>query len=104
MHDDDLIPSPQRIRVMQIIAGALIAGLVAFSGVVLFLVHSRPPANQAPPPDLPLFSLVALAMLVMETPLAILLPYMQTQAALRRLATGTWSPPQGMRAEQFPTL
>lgn len=102
MRDDELVPPPGRVLVMQIITGALLAGLLAMAGIMLFLVHTANPPRQ--PPDLPLLALLALGMLAIEFPIALLLPRAQTAGALRLIAAGTWRPPEGMDPEQFRTL
>jgi hypothetical protein len=93
----------QRVRVMQIIAGALIAGVVLFLGLVLYLVHGQGngPAPAAPGP--PMITLVALAMFAGCALMAFLIPAALTRSALRRLADGTWQPPPGAAPQSYAT-
>src|SRR5436309_6464692 len=63
----DDIPRPQLLT-MQIIAAALMIGVVVFLSIVLFLVYVQQGGQgQMPPGDLPIVSLVAIAMFVINT-------------------------------------
>ncbi len=84
MNVDDDHRIVQSIRVMQIIAAALLAGVAVFLGVVLFL---RSQQHHQPPPDLPFLSLVALAMLLVTAPVSFLLPAAVTRKTVRQFAT-----------------
>jgi hypothetical protein len=92
----DTVP-PGILRTMQIIAGALVAGVCVFLGIVLYLVFVQNNGQgQAPPGGgLPLISIVAVAMMVVNVPLSVLIPRISTLAALRQIAAGTWTPPEG---------
>ena len=79
---------PARVRIMQIIAGALIFGVLSFLGIVLFLVQQQPPR----PPELPILSLVGVALLVSNIAAALFLPPLLVQGGLRRLAAGARTP------------
>ena len=81
---DDLIPQ-QRLRAMQIIAGALPAGVIMFLGIVLFLVFGQ--AN-APPQmqNLPIVSILAAGFLVIAGSMSFIVPQIITQTALQQLA------------------
>jgi hypothetical protein len=85
-----------RIRVMQIIAAAMLVGVLFFLGFVLFQVHvqNRGP-NQTPPGQLPWISLLAVAMLAIQAPLALALPTIQARTAVRQIGAGTWRPQPG---------
>lgn len=89
-----------RLRVMQIIAAALVAGATIFLGIALYLVFSQG-KGLGPPRDTPLISLVAIAMLIANGTMSLLLPGAVARAGIRSIAASTWSPPQSMRAEQF---
>jgi hypothetical protein len=96
--------TPLRLRVMQIIAGALLMGVLVFLGIVLFmvLVQNRG-QGMAPPGPLPLVSLVALAMLAFSVPLAFVLTRNLTHVALRQIVAGTWQVPRGANPSHFAT-
>jgi hypothetical protein len=88
--------TPQRLRTMQTIAGALLVGVVVFLGFALNLVWVQHNGQgMAPPRALPVVSFVAVAMLAICAPLAFVIPRMQTRLALRRILTGTWKAPDG---------
>src|SRR2546423_14933059 len=94
---DDFLPP--RLRVMQIIAGALLLGVMAFLAVALGIVFVRTQgAGLAPVRNLPMVSLVAVALLVVEAPLAFLVPAFQTRKALRLIASGSEPAPSGSAA------
>jgi hypothetical protein len=97
---------PQRLRVMQVLAGSLIAGPLMLLGIVLFLVHTEgkglgEPAEGA----LPLISLLSLAMLLLNAPLAFYLPGLHVRKALDKLASqapNTFVVPPGERGPGGP--
>jgi hypothetical protein len=96
--------TPQRLRVMQIIAGSLLTGVAVFLAVVLFTVLVQNNGQgMLPPRRLPIQSLVAVAMSAVCAPLAFVLPRMQTHSALRRITTGTWQVPPGANPKAFAT-
>jgi hypothetical protein len=81
----DDIPRP-RLLTMQIIAAALMIGVISFLGVVLFLVYAQQGGQgQLPAGDLPIVSLVAIAMFVINTPLALFLPNQMGKSALKQM-------------------
>jgi hypothetical protein len=80
---DNLVPI-ERLRVMQIIALALLLGVISFLGVALFLVMNRNPAQAGQRP--PILSYVAGGMLIMNACMAVMVPYFMTRAGLARLA------------------
>lgn len=101
--EDDILP-PGSLRTMQIIAGALLLGVVAFLAIVLIIVLGRPNgAGIAPAGNMLVLSIVAVMFLVVQAPLAFLVPAFQTRAALRRIAAGTWQLPPGANAASFQT-
>ena len=94
--EPDVGLTPQRLRVMQIVAGALILGVVVFLGVVLFVVHGRNGGQGVMPAQpLPVISLMAVAMLAVCGPLAFVIPAVVTKTALRQILSGAWRPPAG---------
>ena len=82
----DDIPQP-RLFTMQLIAAALMIGVVTFLGVVLFLVFVlQNGQGQLPPGNVPFVSLVAIALFAINTPLALFLPNQIVKSALRQMA------------------
>ena len=76
-----------RLRVMQIIAAALMIGVITFLGVVLFLVYGqRNGQGLQPAADLPIVTLLAIAMFAINTPLAFILPNQLAKPALKQIA------------------
>jgi hypothetical protein len=77
-----------RIRVMQIVAGALVAGSVSFLVLVLFLVWNNGGKGLGQPVEgaLPIVSLLSLGMLLINTPAAFLLSGVILRKALDNLA------------------
>jgi len=82
----DDIPRP-RLLTMQIIAAALMIGVISFLGVVLFLVYAQQGGQGQMAGDLPIVSLVAIAMFVINTPLALFLPNQIAKSALKQMST-----------------
>jgi hypothetical protein len=90
---DDIPPS--RLRTMQIIAGTLLFGVLAFVAVALFIVHVQNGGRGTGPPDHRVLSFVAVAMQAVNVLLSFIIPGMMAKGALRRIASGTWrAPPQ----------
>jgi hypothetical protein len=90
--DENLLRS--RLRIMQLIAGSLLAGVLALLAVVLYVVLVRNEGKGAnPPPDRPPVSLVAVLAVAVTAPLALVLPGIRTRAAVREIAAGTWRAP-----------
>jgi membrane protein YdbS with pleckstrin-like domain len=84
---------PQRLRVMQIIAMALILGVSSFLGIVLYLVSQNNGQGMAPNALVPLMSLLAGLFLVIAAVLASIIAAAQTRSMLRQIASGSWRPP-----------
>ena len=105
MHEPEGVIAPAQLRITQIVAGTLIAGVWIFLAVVLFLVHVQ---NQgqgiAPARDFPYLSLIAAFMLVTLVPMSILLPRFMSQSSMGQLAAGTWKPPEGMDRAALSTV
>jgi hypothetical protein len=92
----DEILTPGHLRTMQIIAGSLLAGLIAFLGIAVYIVQLQNHGQgMGAAPGSSLVSLTAVAMLGICAPLAFVLPRTQTRLALRRILAGTWKAPQG---------
>ncbi len=99
----DTIP-PQRLRVMQIIATALILGAViacAACAVLVFQNNGQGWGQQQG--ELPVVSLLAGFMTLTNAVLSFALPPILVSAAVRRIATGTWRPAPNTAAQAFPT-
>jgi hypothetical protein len=102
--EPDVDLTPRRVRVLQIVAGTLLLGVVGFLAVALFIVLVQGGGQGlAPPQGLPLLSLVAVVMLAAEAPLAFIVPGMMTRSALRQIVAGTWKLPPGQDATLFAT-
>src|ERR1051325_1414509 len=92
---DDILPAG-RMPTMQIIAGALIMGVVSFLGVALFLVHQqRQGQGMVPPRDLAILSLMAVVMAVTNIPLSFIVPSLVARAAVARIGADSGTTPVG---------
>jgi Short C-terminal domain len=102
--DVDEALAPQQLRGVQIIASALLMGVVAFLALVLVHVFVQNNGQGlAPPGGLPILSLLAVAMLAVCAPLAFVIPRIQTQSALRQIISGSWQLPPGFDPMLFAT-
>jgi hypothetical protein len=85
-----------RLLGIRVMAGALIAGVLVFLGVVVYLVHGEQQGQGAQPAaGLPVITLIAGLVFLTNLPLAILLPVLITRSAVRRIAAGAWRGPPG---------
>jgi hypothetical protein len=89
-----------RLRTMQVIVFAMLAGQVVFVAIVYFV---RANNSAADPARAPIFSWLALAFFAFQVPLSIVLPTALENATIRRIATGTWKPPADAAPESFAT-
>jgi hypothetical protein len=100
---DDPLPAA-KLRTMQILAAALLMGVMIFLFVVLYMVLVQ---NQGqplgPPQDLPIVSLIAAVILVLNAPLVFVMPQILTQSSVKQIAAGTWKAPQGVSGASFNT-
>lgn len=93
---DDRVLAP-RVRVMQIIAFALITGVVVFLGIACYQVFVQRQGEPAAPIEgLPMISLVAIAMLAGGVVASFVAPTLMTRAALQRIVAGTWQVSEGI--------
>jgi len=100
---NDILP-PQRLRVMQIVAGAMLLGVLIFLGLVLYMVLvQNKGVGTAPPGDLPLLSLLAVVFFVIQAPLSFLVPQFLTRTALGQIASDVWKAPPRANATDFRT-
>src|SRR5262249_19506510 len=58
----------------------------------------------APAPGLPIQTVMAAGMFAVFVPLSFLVPTIQTGAALRRIAAGTWRPPPDVDPKSYETV
>lgn len=85
---DPLLPI-QQLRTMQIIAAALLIGLVSLCGVAAGLVHvGNNGRGLAPPQQIPIVTWVAVAVFAVEAPLSFVMPKVMTRSAIRRIVDG----------------
>ena len=86
----------QRVTTMQIIAGALIMGVVTFTAVAVVMVINNGGQGTNPQPSgVPLVSIIAGLMLLINAPLSLFLPGGMALAAMRNIVAGRWHPPHG---------
>ncbi len=104
MNDADEMVIPQQLRLMQIIAAALLTGCIVFLAICLYLVSNNQGQGMAGARDRFAVSLMAALMLAACAPLAFILPRFIMLAHLRRIAAGTWQAPRGAKPEQFATF
>ena len=90
-----------RLRTMQIIALALLMGLIIFLGMVVVLVQQRGGGPQNPGVE-PIISYMAFGFFVLMVLLWSFLPARAAQIQVRKIAAGTWKPLQGMPATANP--
>lgn len=83
---DEMLP-PQMLLVLQIIAGALLFGVILFLTVAATIVFFHGNAGGiAPAGQMPLLTIVAVVFFVVDGPFAFLIPGIQTRNALNKLA------------------
>ena len=98
---NDTLPR-RHLQAMQIIASALLLGVVVFLAIALLIVWVRTNDHAlARAGDLPLVSIMAVVLLAMEAPLAFIIPALVTRTAVRRIASGTWQLPPAADAAAF---
>lgn len=74
---------------MQIIAGLLIAGVLAFLLVTAIIVHTAGPQGGGPiAGNVPLITIVCVALSLSQIPIALVLPGLITDAGVKRLRLG----------------
>jgi hypothetical protein len=93
MTDPDDVLFQQRVRVMQIVAGTLLTGVLVFLVIAIATASNRGP--QRGEATLPVVSIVAVVMLMVQLPLAFFIPHSGIQAGTRRIASGAWQGPPG---------
>jgi hypothetical protein len=88
----------QRLLMLQIIAGALIFGVLAFLVLVVFIVQNDA-ANQ---PEAAVVSLLALGALPLSVALWTFIPGLVSRKGVEQIADGTWRPGPDAAAGSFP--
>src|SRR5262249_44345999 len=73
---------------------SMIAGVLIALGIILFIVLSE---GRAPQADLPIVSLLAVVMMVLNTPMAFVVPRITAQNRLRELARQSTPSPADLR-------
>jgi hypothetical protein len=85
-----------RVRTIQIIAAALLFGVLMLAAVSIAVVQTSGPMGHRDADALPIVSLVALVMLATNLPLSLILPNVLMRNAVQRVAAGSWSVPPGV--------
>src|SRR5262245_8920432 len=88
---DDLLPSEQ-LRGMQIVATALLLGLLIFCGIALWLVQRH---GGGLAPGMEVITWLAIALFVIEVPLSFVVPRIVTRQQLKGIVEG--KSPSGTR-------
>jgi hypothetical protein len=100
---DDRVLAP-RVRIMQIIACALITGVVVFLGFACYQVFvQRQGQPMAPIDGLPMISVVAVAMVAAGVVASFVAPTVMTRGALQKIAAGTFQIPQRIDPKDMAT-
>lgn len=89
-----LVPATY-LRTMQIIGGALIAGVSSFFALVLFLRFGQAHPPGAAQAALPMVTFVFCVFWLAAVTMSFIVPRVMTRQAVRQILTGTWSAPQG---------
>lgn len=87
-NQEDLVTP--RLRMMQLLAAALPAGVVIFMGIALFLVANRP--NPVAPEGPLLLTWLAVGFVALQVVVSAVFPPLQTRSAVRRAAAGAGRP------------
>jgi hypothetical protein len=95
--------TPQSLRVLQIIAGALLLGVILFLAIVFYLLAQNQGQSLAPQEDLPVVTLVAVALMALWAPLAFAVPSKMTKMQLRQILAGKWTNPPLLPSSTQPT-
>lgn len=91
-----------RLRVTQIIAAALLIGLLSFTGVVVYLVQSG--AQPLPQNQLFIMTYLTLGLFLLQALLALVMPRKIANYNVQQVAAGTWQmQEQPVAADHFAT-
>jgi len=99
MPERDVPTLAPQLRVMRIIALALVQGLVLLLAVAAYNVFVANPGQAGG--SFPIVSLLAAWVLVQNTMLAAILPGMLARNTIRKIAAGTWDAGPGARPGQY---
>ena len=91
-----------RVRTAQIVAAALLSGVLIFAGIAVFLVQQRG-KGLSPPTGMPVISYAAVALFVLELALWRFLPDQIANNQVGKIARGAWTPGPGAPATVFAT-
>jgi hypothetical protein len=91
-----------RVRVLQIIAAALILGVLTFLIIAVVVVQQRGGAAEQPGAP-PVLSYAALGFFAVALLLWTFVPALAAQGPVRKIAAGTWQPPQNVPATAYPS-
>jgi hypothetical protein len=98
--DDEDLTYRTRTRVIQIIAGAILAGLLMFIAIVAIMVmNDNQPGRANAFGDLPLLSLMGCGLLAVNLPLSVIVPSAMAKNGVRQLAARTGENPQTFTGE-----
>ncbi len=86
--DPDNPVSSAQVRVMQIMAAALVIGPTFFLALSLFLVQVQNRGQGLAPPSAPVLTILAAAMFVISTATAFVVPGLVVRYRLQRIASG----------------
>ena len=98
--DDELTSA--RVRVAQMVVAGLLAGVLMFAGIVVFLVRQRG-EGFSPPEGMPVISYAAVALFALELAVWKFLPDQIANNQAGKIARGTWTPGPGVPATVFAT-
>lgn len=82
--------NPMKVRTLQIIAGALLAGVIFFAAIAFVMSPREETAADSLP--MPVITYGALAFLAVLAVVRSVLPSRMAKAQIRRIARGTWTP------------
>src|SRR5262245_21971556 len=89
MNDSDSLVPLQQLRAMQIVAAALLLGLLSLCGLAVGMVHlGNNGRGVAQPQQMPIVTWVAIALFAVEAPLSFVVPAFMTRNALRGIVDG----------------
>ena len=93
LESDELVP-PGRLRVMQIIAFALVLGVLTFISIAIYVVQITDGGQGiGQPGGPPILSLLALGMLALLAIVSLVLPNALLRQGMRRIARREFQPP-----------
>jgi len=84
---DDFVPI-QQLRTMQIIAAALLLGVLIFCGVVLGVVYLGNNGRGLAPAQVPIVTWIAIAWFVVDAPLSFIVPKVIARNLVRQIVEG----------------